>query len=223
MIPNCVASMRATQVVEMNYAATGVVASVSLTPETITDAVTILDREGYLLEDVTASDLKEGFEITYHFSLFDGNSRLVLRLTVPHDATNVPSISGVYAGADWHERECFDFFGIQFTGHPNLHSLLLPEDFEKHPLVKDATHRKHLVDVMPDAWSLAVGLKSPEAPQPAHAHGAPSTPGAAHPAHTAHKEQPNVAHVAHSEGPNAPYMAHATETHNKAIEIGGGE
>lgn len=165
MIPECLAAMGAAHVVAMNYAATGVVASVSLTPETILSAVAILDKEGYLLEDVSASDLKEGFEITYHFSLFEGKSRLVLRLIVPHDTPTVPSISRVYPGADWHERECFDFFGIDFTGHPNLHYLLLPEDFEGHPLVKKDQARKGLVDVMPQPWLVAVDLAKPEAPK----------------------------------------------------------
>jgi len=117
------------------------------------------------LEDVMASDLKEGFEVTYHFSLFEGKSRLVLRLIVSHDAPKVPSISGIYPGADWHERECFDFFGIDFTGHPNLHHLLLAEDFEGHPLVKAENSRKALVDVMPQPWLVAVGLAAPEAPK----------------------------------------------------------
>lgn len=77
------------------------------------DAVAVLDREGYLLEDVMASDLTEGFEIQYHFSLLDGPTRLVLRLTVPREAPDVPSISAIYPGANWHECECFDFYGIQ--------------------------------------------------------------------------------------------------------------
>lgn len=171
MIPECIAAMVATEsatqcathVVAMDFASTGVVASVSLTAETILDAVTVLDKEGYLLEDVTASDLKEGFEITYHFSLLEGKSRLVLRLIAPHELPKVPSISGIYPGADWHERECFDFFGIDFIGHPNLHYLLLPEDSEGHPLIKAEQARKGLVDVMPQPWLVAVGLAQPEA------------------------------------------------------------
>jgi NADH-quinone oxidoreductase subunit C len=165
MIPECINAMGATQAVAMDYAATGVVASVSLTPETILDAVAVLDKEGYLLEDVMASDLKEGFEIAYHFSLFEGKSRLVLRLITPHDTPRVPSISGIFPGANWHERECFDFFGIDFSGHPNLHYLLLPEDFEGHPLIKDDKARKGLADLMPQSWLVAAGLVAPEAPK----------------------------------------------------------
>jgi len=178
MIPDCVAAMGATQAVAMDYAATGVVASVSLTPETILDAVAVLDKEGYHLEDVAASDLKEGFEITYHFSLFAGKNRLVLRLIVPHNMPRVPTISGIYPGADWHERECFDFFGIDFTGHPNLHHLLLSEDFEGHPLVKAENTRKGLVDVMPQSWLVAVGMAEPEAPRAEKPEKQAAVPGA---------------------------------------------
>ena len=162
MIPECIASMGATHAVAMDYATSGTVASVSLTPETILNAVAILDKQGYLLEDVCGSDLKEGFEITYHFSLLEGKSRLVLRLIVPHNAPTVPTISDIYPGADWHERECFDFYGIDFAGHPNLHYLLLPEDFDGHPLIKAEKARKGLVDIMPQPWLVAVGLASPD-------------------------------------------------------------
>lgn len=181
MIPECVQAMNATHVVAMDYATTGVAASVSLTPETILDAVTILDKEGYLLEDVCASDLKEGFEITYHFCLFEGNSRLVLRVMIPHDTPKVPSISSVFPGADWHERECFDFYGIDFTGHPNLYHLLLTEDFEGHPLIKTPAARKGLVDLMPQPWLVAVGLVQPEAPKPVTPAASPAKPAAAAP------------------------------------------
>ncbi|MEU1627797.1 NADH-quinone oxidoreductase subunit C [Streptomyces sp. NPDC020096] len=62
---------------------------------------------------------------------------LVLRTTVPHDAPVLPTATGVYAGAAWHERETYEMFGVDFTGHPHLVPLLLPESFEGHPLRKD--------------------------------------------------------------------------------------
>ena len=131
----------------------------TLLRETILNAVAILDSNEYLLEDVTACDVKEGFAVTYHFCPLKGPNRLALRLLLPHEEPSVPSISGIFAGADWHERECFDFFGIEFRGHPNLHPLLLPEDFEGHPLVKARQARKSLQDVLPDAWIKAAGLE----------------------------------------------------------------
>lgn len=53
------------------------------------------------------------------------------------ESTEVPSLSGIYPGMEWHERECFDLFGINFSGHPNLTRILLPDDWEGHPLRKD--------------------------------------------------------------------------------------
>jgi len=149
----------------MDPAATGMTVSVTLTPETIRDAVSVLDAEGFLLEDVMASDIEEGFEVIYHFSRLDGVSRVALRLTVPREAPDVPTISAIYPGADWHERECYDFYGINFVGHPNLHYLLLPEDFDGHPLVKSDKARKSLADLMPLSYLVDCGLAQPEAPK----------------------------------------------------------
>jgi hypothetical protein len=56
---------------------------------------------------------------------------------VPADDARLPSLVGVYAGASWHERETHEMFGVQFDGHPNLVKLLLPDEFEGHPLRKD--------------------------------------------------------------------------------------
>ena len=111
-----------------------------------------------------ASDLTEGIEVQYHFSLLDGPTRLVLRLIVPHDAPDVPSIAAIYPGANWHECECFDFYGIRFVGHPDLHRLLLPEDFEGHPLLKAPEARRSLGELMPSSYCRACGLAEPDKP-----------------------------------------------------------
>ena len=62
---------------------------------------------------------------------------LRLRTRVPRDGGRLDSLSGVWSGADWHERETFEMFGLVFDGHPNLVPLLLPDGFEGHPLRKD--------------------------------------------------------------------------------------
>ncbi|MFN0088968.1 MAG: NADH-quinone oxidoreductase subunit C [Acidimicrobiales bacterium] len=62
---------------------------------------------------------------------------LTLKADVPEETMAVDSWSGLYAGANWHERECWEMFGITFVGHPGLRHLYLPGDFEGHPLRKD--------------------------------------------------------------------------------------
>ena len=62
---------------------------------------------------------------------------VVLKVRVPRDRPEVPSVMGVWAGADWHERECWDLLGIRFTGRGAMRRILLPEDWPGHPLRKD--------------------------------------------------------------------------------------
>ncbi|WP_252368511.1 NADH-quinone oxidoreductase subunit C, partial [Streptomyces hygroscopicus] len=76
---------------------------------------------------------------------------LLVRTTVPHDAPTLPTATGVYAGAAWHERETHEMFGIGFTGHPGLAPLLLPDGFEGHPLRKDFVLAARVVKAWPGA------------------------------------------------------------------------
>ncbi|MEU5105305.1 NADH-quinone oxidoreductase subunit C [Streptomyces sp. NPDC021354] len=87
---------------------------------------------------------------------------LLVRTTVPHDAPALPTATGVYAGAAWHERETHEMFGIDFPGHPHLAPLLLPDGFEGHPLRKDFV----LVARVAKAWP---GAKEPGESEAAHA------------------------------------------------------
>ena len=80
---------------------------------------------------------EQGFQVITHlYSTAHGHH---VRLKVGCDAENptCPSLSEIYAGANWHERETWELFGIVFEGHPHLVKLLLPEPFEGHPLRKD--------------------------------------------------------------------------------------
>jgi len=65
------------------------------------------------------------------------NHKLTLKVLLPRDNPVVPSVERVWRAADWHEREAYDLFGIIFEGHHNLKRILLPEDWEGHPLRKD--------------------------------------------------------------------------------------
>lgn len=74
---------------------------------------------------------------TVRRSAVKNDAFLVLRVRVPRDRPEVPSVMGVWAGADWHERETYDLVGLRFTGRPSLRRILLPEDWPGHPLQKD--------------------------------------------------------------------------------------
>lgn len=80
---------------------------------------------------------EDEMEIVYDFNHYSSFCRLTVRARVPRSNPKIPTISAIYPGADWHERETHDFFGIKFIGHPNLIPLLLPEDADYHPLLKD--------------------------------------------------------------------------------------
>lgn len=80
----------------------------------------------------------EGLEVAYHLLSLDTKQTLTVKTRVSYDDASVPSIAAIFPGADWHERETRDMFGINFEGHPNLAPLLLPEDMTDHfPLRKD--------------------------------------------------------------------------------------
>ncbi|MCF3184664.1 NADH-quinone oxidoreductase subunit C, partial [Streptomyces polychromogenes] len=94
-----------------------------------------------------------GFRICAHVVALEGGRvrRLLLRTTVPHASPSLPSAVAVYAGAAWHERETYEMFGVTFTDHPNLVHLLLPENFEGHPLRKDFVLAARVAKAWPGA------------------------------------------------------------------------
>lgn len=82
-------------------------------------------------------ELAEGFAVVAHLWSTTHRHGLLLRTRVPREAPTVASVVDVYPGAGWHERETHEMFGIDFAGHPGLRPLLLPPEFEGHPLRKE--------------------------------------------------------------------------------------
>ncbi len=89
------------------------------------------------LSFVSAVDWKEqGLEVVARVENVDANFALTLKTRLGPDVAACASLVPVYKGADWMERECYDMFGIRFEGHPDLRRILLPADWEGHPLLK---------------------------------------------------------------------------------------
>ena len=92
------------------------------------------------LSDLTGNDWPDRqprFEVIYHLYSLQHFTRLRLKVRVPEDDCTCPTITGVWGTANWHERETFDLFGIEFVGHPSLRRILLPEEWEGFPLRQD--------------------------------------------------------------------------------------
>ena len=111
----------------------------TVAPTQVVEAAQILDRAGFAIDAVTGVDwiAQNEMEVVYDFFHPTAPLRAVVRTRVPRAEPELPTISTVFPGANWHERETHDFFGIRFLGHPNLKPFLLPEDADFHPLRKD--------------------------------------------------------------------------------------
>ena len=106
------------------------------------------------LVDVTGVDyLNLGrvprFEVVYHLYSLGHHRRLRVKVPVEEDDRWVPTVTDIWQGADWFEREAWDMYGIVFEGHPNLRRILCHEDFEGHPLRKDFPADKRFFLVRP--------------------------------------------------------------------------
>jgi NADH dehydrogenase (ubiquinone) Fe-S protein 3 len=91
------------------------------------------------VSDITAVDYPtkdQRFEVVYNLLSIRHNSRIRVK-TYADEATPVPSITGLYDGANWYEREVWDLFGVFFTGHPDLRRIMTDYGFDGHPLRKD--------------------------------------------------------------------------------------
>jgi len=92
------------------------------------------------LSGVTAVDwypTEPRFEIVYLLHSIERNERLRLKCRLPSDHAEIDSVTGVWPGANWYEREVFDLFGVVFLNHPDLRRIMMPEDWDGHPLRKD--------------------------------------------------------------------------------------
>ena len=93
-----------------------------------------------LLSDISAVDrfpIEPRFELNYHLVSISLRQTVRLRVWISGQDPVLPTVIPVWPTANWHEREIYDLFGIRFEGHPDLHRILMPDDWEGHPLRKD--------------------------------------------------------------------------------------
>jgi NADH-quinone oxidoreductase subunit C len=110
-------------------------------PERLVDAATLLRNQfGYeLLSNLTATDyLADGIiELVYHFSNLSSGPPAILKVRLPREQPELPSLTPIWPGAGLQEREAFDLFGVVFTGHPYLRRVYMWDEFEGFPMRKD--------------------------------------------------------------------------------------
>lgn len=86
---------------------------------------------------VAGNDLRRSWEVIYHLSSYKNRCMLQIRSELPRDDPSVDSVSGIWRGANWHEREAYDMYGIVFRNHPRLERVLTPEGTDFFPFRKD--------------------------------------------------------------------------------------
>lgn len=133
--------------------------TVVVKPEDILEVMMFLrddeDMKFDMMMDLTAVDylndrdllpylrgLKARFEVVYHLYSVEKNHRIRIKAPVTDDNCEINSVTSVWIGADWFEREAWDMYGVRFLGHQNLKRILLYEEFEGHPLRKDYSKTK---------------------------------------------------------------------------------
>ena len=98
------------------------------------------DQQFIRLSSVTAVDrfpAEPRFEVVYHLHSVQHKQRLRVKCRIPGPNPEIDSVTSVWRSANWYEREVWDLFGIRFNGHPDLKRIMMPDDWEGHPLRKD--------------------------------------------------------------------------------------
>jgi NADH-quinone oxidoreductase subunit C len=128
-----------------------------LTSENWPERAAELKESGWQLIDLCGVDRlglggPERFEIVCQFIHFKKKSRRAIHVLAQGDPPMVPSVTPIWPGADYYEREAFDMFGIQFEGHPNLTRILMPDEWEGHPLRRDYGVGKVTIEFAPQPF-----------------------------------------------------------------------
>jgi len=123
----------------VDFALKGFHLDVTVPPERVIEAARWMDRHRFALDTMSPVDWPAGdqLEIVYDFLHFHAPWRVAIRTRIPRTDATIDSITDVYPGANWQEREGGEFYGITFQGHPNQIHLMLPDDMVGYPMRKD--------------------------------------------------------------------------------------
>jgi len=119
------------------------------------------------------------FEVVYLLGQAAGSDRLTVKVLVDGDPPRLPTAAGVYPGAAWPEREVYDMFGVVFEGHPDLRRILMPDDWEGHPLRRDFPLTEEAVEFKghtPKVPSQIIPFFSPHSPSGSGGEPPPTAP-----------------------------------------------
>jgi NADH-quinone oxidoreductase subunit C len=119
-----------------DYTKTGYHLEVAARPAQMPEVAQAMLAQSCFLESLTALHFREHFTLVYHFAHYDELCRTAVHAVLPI-GQQAPTISHIYPGANWYEREVYDLFGVRFAGHPDLRRILLPFDADFHPLLKE--------------------------------------------------------------------------------------
>jgi NADH/F420H2 dehydrogenase subunit C len=110
----------------------------SVKKDVLLDVCSFLKDAGFdHLSSIAGVDRAENFEVAYFLWSYEKKILVTLKTAVQKENPRIQSVIKIWEGANWHEREAYDMFGIVFEGHPDLRRILMPEDFVGHPLRKD--------------------------------------------------------------------------------------
>lgn len=114
------------------------------TPEEILPFLTFLKQDEKLQFDnlmcISGVDEVSRLDLVYHLSSYPHRHRLGVKVSLSRENPKIPSATSLWPGADWHERETYDLYGIIFENHPDLRRILLPDDWEGFPMRRDFRH-----------------------------------------------------------------------------------
>jgi NADH/F420H2 dehydrogenase subunit C len=146
----------------------GVEVRLTAAPEASWDVCRLLRDLGFeYLNCLSGVDWLSRMEVVYDLSSLRHANKVHLRVPVTRESPVLPTVTDIWRGANWHERECFDLFGVRFEGHPDLRRILLSEDWVGYPLRKDYSDERVVPytdygaeDKLPKAESAAAGAKA---------------------------------------------------------------